>query len=287
MKCYWGEELMWSQRFIETTRGSFEVFVKGTGAAICVTHLYSAYNEKGNTFANPFTEHYTVYLVNLRGAGNSVGSVHKDDFSMKESIEDLEAIRIALHFDQWAFAGHSTGGMLGLVYAIQAPDSLTKMIIGGAAASKEYMHHPSSIYCQENPNNERIREIIRTINHPTTSVEEKRPLSREWTEMSLYRPENYEQYFNKPNSGSTVPQRLDYYSYTELPNYDVTAQLSTISVPTTVYCGVHDAQCPHVFSEQIANEIPNAKLITFYESNHLPFTEEPEKFAGMIAEQVK
>ena len=277
---------MWTQQFIETTRGSFEVFVKGTGEPICVTHLYSAYNEKGNTFANPFTEHYTVYLVNLRGAGNSVKSVHKDDLSMKESIKDLESIRTALQFNQWAFAGHSTGGMLGLVYAIQAPESLTKMIIGGAAASKEYMYHPGSIYCQENPNNERLREIIRTINNPITPAEEKQPLSREWTEMSLYRPENYEQYFNRPNSGSTVPERLDYYSYTELPNYDVTAQLSTISIPTTVYCGLHDAQCPHVFSEQIANKIPNAQLITFDESNHLPFTEETEKFARMINSQI-
>ncbi len=206
---------------------------------------------------------------------------------MKESVEDLEAIRTALQFDQWAFAGHSTGGMLGLVYAIQASNSLTKMIICGAAASKEYMHHPGSIYCQENPNNERLREIIRSINNPTIPAEAKHPLSREWTEMSLFRPVNYEKYFNKPNSGSTVPQRLDYYSYTELPNYDLTDQLSSISIPTTVYCGLHDAQCPHVFSEKIANEIPNAKMITFYESNHLPFTEEPEKFACMIAEQIK
>ncbi|MEK5038504.1 alpha/beta fold hydrolase [Sporosarcina sp. FSL K6-3457] len=276
---------MWTQQFIETTRGSFEVFIKGEGEPICVTHLYSAYNEKGNTFANPFTEHYTVYLVNLRGAGNSVESVYKDDLSMKVAVKDLEAIRTSLQFDQWAFAGHSTGGMLGLVYAIQAPESLTKMIIGGAAASKEYMNHPGSIYCQENPNNERLREIIRTINHPGTLVEEKRPLSREWIEMSLYLPENYEQYFNKPNSGSTVPERLDYYSYTELPNYDVTAQLSTISIPTTVYCGLHDAQCPHTFSEQMANAIPNSKLITFDESNHFPFTEEPEKFAEMLVDQ--
>ncbi|MEK4714931.1 alpha/beta fold hydrolase [Sporosarcina sp. FSL K6-5500] len=278
---------MWTPQFIETTRGSFEFFVRGEGEPICVTHLYSAYNEKGNAFANPFTEHYTVYLVNLRGAGNSVGSVNKDDLSMKESIKDLEAIRTALKFEKWAFAGHSTGGMLGLVYAIQAPDSLTKMVIGGAAASKEYMHHPGSIYCEKNLNNERIGEIIRTINNPTIPAEEKSPLSREWTEMSLYRPENYEQYFNKPNSGSTVPQRLDYYSYTELPNYDLTDQLSAISIPTTVYCGLHDAQCPRVFSVQIANAIPNAQLITFDESNHLPFTEEPEKFASMIARQVK
>jgi len=278
---------MWTQQFIETTRGSFEVFVRGEGEPICVTHLYSAYNENGNTFANPFTEHYTVYLVNLRGAGNSVGSIHKDDLSMKGSIEDLEAIRTALQFEQWAFAGHSTGGMLGLTYAILASDSLTKMVIGGAAASKDYMYHSASIYCKKNPNNERLGEIIRTINNPTIPTEEKRPLSREWTEMSLYRPENYEQYFNKPNSGSTVPQRLDYYSYTELPNYDLVDQISTILIPTVVYCGLHDSQCPYVFSKQIANAIPNAQLITFDESNHLPFTEEAEKFARMVAGQIK
>ncbi|WP_438317387.1 alpha/beta fold hydrolase [Sporosarcina sp. FA9] len=274
---------MWIQQFIETTRGSFEVFVKGDGKPICVTHLYSVYNEKGNTFANPFTEDGTVYLVNLRGAGNSVESVQKDDLSMADSIIDLEAIRAALQIDKWAFAGHSTGGMLGLVYAIQAPDSLTRIVIGGAAASKAYMQHPGSIYCPENPNNKRLREILSSINNPTTPVEKKRSFSREWTEMSIYRPEKYDQYFNKPNSGSVVPERLDYYSYTELPNYDITEQLSQITIPTTIYCGLHDAQCPYYFSEEIANAIPNAKLITFNDSNHLPFVEEPEKFVEMAA----
>ncbi|MFD1928781.1 alpha/beta fold hydrolase [Sporosarcina siberiensis] len=274
---------MWIQQFIETTRGSFEVFVKGEGEPICVTHLYSAYNEKGNTFANPFTEHGTVYLVNLRGAGNSVGSVHKDDLSMADSILDLEAIRAALQFEKWAFAGHSTGGMLGLVYAIQAPDSLRRIVIGGAAASKAYMQHPGSIYCTDNPNNGRLREILSSLNNPATPVEKKKSLNREWTEMSIYRPEKYDQYFNKPNSGSVVPERLDYYSYTELPNYDITAQLPQITIPTTVYCGLHDAQCPHVFSEEIANAIPNAKLFTFNDSNHSPFVEEAEKFVEMVA----
>jgi proline iminopeptidase len=274
---------MWTQQLIETARGTFEVFMKGIGNPICVTHLYSAYNMNGNTFANPFTKHHAVYLVNLRGAGNSVGSENTNDLSMKESIKDLEAIREAFQFTKWAFAGHSTGGMLGLVYAIQAPGSLTKIVIGGAGASKEYMNNAASIYCKDNPNNERLLEIFRLLNNPESPIESKKLASREWTEMSIYRPEKYDQYFNVPNSGSVVPERLHYYSYTELPNYDLTSQLSKITVPTLVYCGLHDAQCPHVFSEQIAHAIPNASLITFNDSNHIPFTEEPEKFADMVA----
>ncbi len=60
---------MWVQRFVDTARGTFEIFEKGEGEPLAVTHLYSEYDERGNAFANPFTEHYHVYLINLRGAG--------------------------------------------------------------------------------------------------------------------------------------------------------------------------------------------------------------------------
>ncbi|WP_342542367.1 alpha/beta hydrolase [Paenisporosarcina sp. FSL H8-0542] len=277
---------MWDQQHVETARGTFEIFIKGNGAPICVTHLYSAYNANGNTFANAFTDYYTVYLVNLRGAGKSAKYIRDEDLSIKESIGDLEAIREALHFEKWAFAGHSTGGMLGLVYAIQTPRSLTKIVIGGASASKEYMNHPGSIYCKDNPNNKRLLEILSILNSPTSANEIKRAAGREWTEMSIYHPEKYEEYFNTPNSGSVVPARLNYYSYSELPNYDLVPHLKTITVPTTVYCGSYDAQCPYLFSEQIAHTIPNANLFTFRESNHFPFTEEPQKFLDMIARTI-
>lgn len=53
------------------------------------------FNSNGNIFAAPFTTHYTVYLINLRGS-----TVH-DEVSFKNSVQDLEAIRSALGFAQW------------------------------------------------------------------------------------------------------------------------------------------------------------------------------------------
>ncbi|MGE7837208.1 alpha/beta fold hydrolase [Viridibacillus arvi] len=273
---------MWEQQLIETSRGTFEVFVKGIGSPICVTHLYSEYNSNGNTFANHFTNNHTVYLVNLRGAGNSVTSITEHDLSMAESVQDLEAIREALQYEKWAFAGHSTGGMLALVYAILAEQSLTKVIAGGAAASSEYMRHKGSIYCENNENNERIRDIMQQLNDPQKPLEERRKLNREWTEMSIYYKDRYDEYFNRPNSGKVVNPRLNYFSYVELVNYDLRPQLSKVRVPSYIYCGIHDAQCPYYFSEEIAKLIPNAKLFTFEESNHFPFVEEEEKFAELV-----
>lgn len=43
------------------------------------------------------------------------------------------------------FAGHSTGGMLALVYATEAQESLTKIIVGGAATVRN-MHLIKIVY---------------------------------------------------------------------------------------------------------------------------------------------
>lgn len=273
---------MWTQNMVETPRGNFEYFKMGKGEPLCITHQYTAFNSNGNIFAAPFTTHYTVYLINLRGCGNSSDSTVHDDFSFKNSVQDLEAIRSALGFAQWSFAGHSTGGMLGLNYALMHPNSLKKIIIGGLSASSHYMSHPDSIYCKSNPNNSRLLEILQLLKDPTKSLEERRALNKEWNLMSIYKKEHYDKIMARPNSGKVVTKRLDYFISTELKNFDLTESLKTIKLPTYIYCGKYDTQCPLVFSEEIASLIPNAYLTIFEESSHNPFVEEEGVFNSFV-----
>lgn len=273
---------MWVQQFIETARGTFEMFEKGQGEPLCVTHLYSAFDQRGNTFANPFTSDYRVYLINLRGCGNSVKAECESQYSMDESVKDLEAIRVALGIDKWGFAGHSTGGMLALKYAVLAPTSLTKFIAGGASASKDYIADINSIYCRKNTNFPRIMEIMNQLNDSATPIETRRQLGFEWDAMSYYSEEKLKQARKIPNSGKTVGARLDYFIKIECPTYDVRKSLANVSVPSYIYAGKHDAQCPYQYGIEIANLIPNAILTTFEESNHNPFVEEDEKFMAFV-----
>ncbi|WP_042142051.1 alpha/beta hydrolase [Paucisalibacillus sp. EB02] len=273
---------MWKQRLIETNRGVFELFEKGEGEPLAVTHHYSAYNEKGNSFANPFTEHYHVYLINLRGAGNSAQAVDESEYSMDNTVLDLEAIREALGHEMWGIAGHSTGGMLALKYAINSPDSLTKIIAGGAAASYEYGADPDSIYCSKNPNFNRIVEIMNLLEDPTTPIEKRREVGYEWALMSYYSEEKLQESMKKPNSGKTVGPRLDYFRKVEYPTYDIREELRSVNLPSFIYTGKYDAQCPMKFGIEIAELIPNASLTIFEESNHNPFSEEEEKFEEFV-----
>lgn len=273
---------MWNERIVETDRGSFELFEKGEGEPLAVTHLYSEFNPNGNSVANPFTDHYHVYLINLRGAGKSVKAETPQEYSMDETVEDLEAIRGALEHEKWAFAGHSTGGMLALKYAINHQESLTKIIAGGTAASYEYAKDENSIYCRKNPNFNRISEIMEGLNDSATPVDVRRAIGYEWALMSYLSEDKLKQAMKKPNSGKTVGPRLDYFMKNEYPTFDIREELKEIHIPSYIYAGKYDAQCPLRFGEEIAGLIPGAKFTVFEESNHNPFSEEETRFAEFV-----
>lgn len=276
---------MWQQQFIETARGTFQLFTKGHGAPLCVTHLYSEFNENGNVFAEMFTPHFTVHLVNLRGCGQSTDDGY--DYSMSESVRDLEAVREALHIETWGFAGHSTGGMLALKYAELASTSLTHIVAGGHCASSAYMRNPASIYCADNPNNARIRDILAMLGNPASTFEERRAGNQEWTLMSLYDAASYDVMMSRPNSGKTVSKRLDYFTQVELKTFDLNPILPTLRTTAYIYGGVHDAQCPYEYAASIAELMPNATLTTFEKSNHFPFIEEEAAFAQFVGQIVQ
>jgi proline iminopeptidase len=281
-----GGKMMWEQKLIKTERGDFEIFEAGNGEPLCVTHLYSEFNQHGYHFAEQFVDDFKVYLVNLKETGNSTEIKEEDELSMSETSKDLDAIRIALGYENWTFAGHSTGGMLGLVYAANHSDSLKRLIVGGASATNEYMKHQESIYSDKNPLYNRLKEAFSILKSKGTTKEERVQAGRVWTEMSLNDPSRFDDYLSKPRNGKVVQKRLDYYSYTELPTYDIREDISRIKTPTIVFCGRYDSQCPFVYSEEIFNLVPNSTLYIYENSNHSPHIEEKEKFSGMVKDSV-
>ncbi|WP_346428511.1 alpha/beta fold hydrolase [Alicyclobacillus mengziensis] len=277
-----GDELMWERAFIPTDRGTFEVFLRGEGKPLAITHLYSEFNETGDRFANTMVPHRRTFLVNLREAGESPKADNPADLDMDETVEDLEAIRKALGFQVWDFAGHSTGGMLGLMYAARHPESISSLIIVGAAASKDYASQPDCIYHPEHPMFERMQELRGLQLQQDISVEQKRAYGQETTKLSLFKPENYPQYFSGNIRKSVAPVRLDHFSRHDFPKFDLTGELPNVRTRTLVMCGRQDVQCPIRCSEEIRDLMPNVEMMVFEASNHYPFLEESGKFADTV-----
>lgn len=275
---------MWERTSVKTKRGVFEVFVRGEGKPICVTHLYSEFNETGDRFANVFIPHRKTFLVNLKDAGQSPKAKVPSELDMEETVDDLEAIRVALDFDTWDFAGHSTGGMLGLMYAVRYPESLASLLVVGAAASKDYAAHAGCIYNPDHPMYEPMQALRRLQLQEGIRPDQKRKYGQEITKLSLCKPENYSQYFSQDIQKRVAPTRLDHFSRVDFPRFDLTPSLSQVDLPVLAMCGRHDVQCPLRCSEEIQNLVPNSELVVFEESNHYPFLEESSLFAEHVAD---
>lgn len=269
--------MMWKQNFIETSRGTFEVFIKGNGTPLCITHNYSIFNASGDYFANSFIENHQVFLVNLRECGNSVKAQHHYQLGLLETIFDLEAIREALGFEKWGYAGHSTGGILGIVYGIYFSGSLNFTVIVGSAARDYMTFSKDCIYNSEHVHFEKVQNLFRLIKNKELSTKERDNLKIERTKLSLYEPNNYENYFSLNISKEISTIRLNFFDR-EIQIFDVTRKLKLISIPTLIICGKHDVQCPLKYSVEMSELIPNSKLVILNESNHYPFLEEKELF---------
>ncbi|WP_404466902.1 alpha/beta fold hydrolase [Planococcus rifietoensis] len=269
--------MTWERMMVVTSRGEFEVFAKGNGEALCVTHIYSEFNQSGDYFAEAFTETNRVYLVNLREAGNSEKAQRPYELSMLESVFDLEAIRIALGVEQWGFAGHSTGGMLGVVYGIYFSAHLRYMVIAGAAAREYMTFSKDCIYNHEHPQFSRMQELIENLKSPEATERQKQQWKIERIKLSLADPNNYDIYFSSPITKKMSAIRMNFFNR-ELQLFDTTRKLQLITTPTLVMCGRHDVQCPLIYSQEMAELIPGAQLAIFENSNHYPFLEEKPRF---------
>lgn len=264
-----GRDIMWTQQIINTKRGTFELFTKGNGESLCITHHYSQFNETGDYFADVFTATHRVFLINLRDTGRSVTAQLENELSMIETIHDLEAIREALQLPTWHFAGHSTGGMLGLLYAITYPNSLQSLVVAGAAASN-YTETPFCIYHPAHPQFHYMQKLIENLKSPHLTSEERKELSTERTKLSLFKPENYNSYFCKPINKTMSISRMNAFA-NEYPSFDLREYLPFIQTKTLIICGRYDVQCPIQYSIEIHEGICDSTFVTFEESNHYPF----------------
>jgi proline iminopeptidase len=197
---------------------------------------------------------------------------------MLESIFDLEAIREALGFLQWGFAGHSTGGMLGILYGIHFSESLHVNVIVGAAAREYMTFSEDCIYNSAHPDFNRMQELIETLKQSDLPMEKRKELTVERTKLSLFSPGKYGELFSLDIHKGLSTARMNFF-IRELQVYDVSRKLEFISVPTLVMCGRYDVQCPLLYSIEMAEGIPHSRLVIFEKSNHYPFLEEAERFA--------
>ncbi len=84
---------------------------------------------------------HRAWFPEPRGVGRSTGGPH----TMERAIADLEAVRDEAGVDRWTVLGHSWGCDLGVRYAVEHPDRVTK-VVGIAGRGFQRDRHWSAAY---------------------------------------------------------------------------------------------------------------------------------------------
>jgi pimeloyl-ACP methyl ester carboxylesterase len=206
-----------------------------------------------------FSRDHRVILFDYRGTGKSSKTIQK--YSIRMFADDAAAILDQLKVEQAIVCGHSMGGVVAQLLALDYPSKVKKLILASSGAAHPGAHGIPLAMC---------RDMVRD---GFEGYIRKHTIETGWTKGFVAKnPELIEKFLQVRMSGIAP---LENYLYFVLArqDHDHTPRLKEITVPTLVLVGDdenHGAtdNTHWAAAHQLAQAIPNANLVVLAGEGH-------------------
>ena len=225
-----------------------------------------------------FSRDHKVIVFDYRGTGKSSKAIQK--YSIKMFTDDAAALLDHLNVEQAIVCGHSMGGVVAQLLALDYPRKVKKLILASSGAA-----HPGA----EGIPVAMCRDMVR---QGFESYIREHTIETGWTkEFVAANPDLIEKFLQVRMSGIAP---LENYLYFVLARqgHDHTDRLKDIRVPTLVFAGddenhgatdrTHWAAAHH-----LAQDIPNTKLVILKGEGHHYLATNPKAAHAAIREFIK
>lgn len=227
----------------------------------------------------PLAETMQLIYVDQRGSGRSE-RVPLETCTIEQMADDVEELRKLLGLDKVVLLGNSFGGMWALTYATRYPENISKMILVTTTPSNEFQDAAAVELERRGTPEQKATAPALFEGKITTEAE----FMAWWDVMiSLYFAHHNEKLEREMVARGTDNPLVAAYMFEKIiPLYDVRDKLAGMTFPTLVVSGRHDWVTPVGESQKIADNMPNAEMIIFEESGHMPFIEEQAGFIDAV-----
>lgn len=211
----------------------------------------------------PFARAHTVILYDQRGSGRSS---HIPVASIDELAGDALSLLDALKIERVHYVGHSTGGAIGQVLALDRPERLQSLVLYATVhRSDPFRRRMWSLRKAV------LAEMGAKAYAQMTSLVLYPPAWVAGNDARLIEEESVaERMLSKP---AVMASRID-----AILAHDRAADLDKIRTPTLVLCAHDDLMTPVYFSEDIAVRIPGAEFVRLDGGGHACSKTRPEEF---------
>ena len=206
-----------------------------------------------------FSRDHKVILFDYRGTGKSSKNIQ--EYSIKMFADDAAAILDHLKVEQAIVCGHSMGGVVAQLLALDYPSRVTKLILASSGSAHPGAHGIPLAMC---------RDMVR---NGFESYIRKHTIETGWTkEFVAKNPDLIEKFLQVRMSGIAPIENYLYFVLAR-QTHDHTARLKDIKVPTLVLVGDDEnhgaADNTHwAAAHQLATAIANAKLVVLAGEGH-------------------
>jgi len=209
-----------------------------------------------------FSKSYDVIAYDQRGHGASEKS---HDASLRILKEDLRALIESFGFEKVILVGHSMGGMVALLFTLQHPERVAKLVLVGTSAK---------------PLDTRLRKIFVPmlgffVKHAFTLV------AYFATRRRFYKADRQMKkvaFGHARRTSKVAAHRL----LKDIARLDLRAELPKITQRTLVIVGEMDKMTPIRMSKQLAERIENAELHVIPEAKHVVMMDQPARFNAVL-----
>lgn len=112
--------------------------ISGKGDPLIILHGFLGMSDNWKSLANRFSDHFEVHVVDQRNHGRSF---HDDNFSYEYLAEDLLNYMNHYGLDKAHILGHSMGGKTAMLFAVEYPEKVNRLIVADIAPKFYPPHH--------------------------------------------------------------------------------------------------------------------------------------------------
>ena len=227
-------------------------------------------------YLSPLAQGVHLVCFDHRGTGRSATPQGPDPFHIDRFVADIAALADALSLGPFALLGHSFGGIAALHFALAHPDLLTQLILVSTPASHHYIEDVESA----------LAELLEPVAlAELASLQDSAPSAQVMRRsLELLSPI----YFQDParvaqlglNSVRFGPETQAVWE--SLEGFDLRPRLSEVPVPALVIAGARDRAVTVERARELADALPQGKLLIIEKSGHYPFIEAPDAFLSGV-----
>ncbi len=249
---------------------------EGAPPLVCLQHFRATMNNWDPIHTNRLAQDRPVVLVDYRGVGRSSGQTPD---SMSGLARDIIAFIPSLGVERVDLFGFSIGGMVAQQVALDAPDSVRRLILVGTGPAEgegmgEFSPQVKAIVSR--PNSTAEERTLELFFSPTATSQ---AAGKAWLARIAARQTDREP-LSSPQVAAAQLAALAKWGQVTDQRY---SGLKKISHRTLVVNGHDDIMVPTMNSYILQQELPDARLILFPDSGHGAHFQFPEEFADLAA----